>query len=155
VIDMIIADDKESREAALEKLLPIQREDFKELFAAMAPYPVTVRLLDPPMHEFLPSEHQLEDELRALEHYRTVVRGRIAAFGALNLAGTSENVTEEQVNAVELRQQAKSFHVDFRQGTLFAPTGKVHNYIRLCFAYYDEANIKAGVLHLKACLAGN
>jgi len=61
----------------------------------------------------------------------------------------------EQVNAIELRQRAKSFHVDFRQGTLFAPTGIVHNYIRLCFAYYDEANIKAGILRLKACLAGN
>ena len=105
VVEMILARNLEERQAALDKLLPIQREDFKEIFTIMAPRPVTVRLLDPPMHEFLPSEHQLEDELRALEQYRTVVRGRIAAFGALNLAGTSENVTEEQVNAVIAKKE--------------------------------------------------
>ncbi len=67
VIDMILADSKEARKEALEKLFPIQRDDFKQIFEAMSPYPVTVRLLDPPMHEFLPSEHQLEDEIKVLE----------------------------------------------------------------------------------------
>ena len=64
VVDMIIADNKEDRVAALEKLFPIQRDDFQQLFEAMSPYPVTVRLLDPPMHEFLPSEQQLQDEIK-------------------------------------------------------------------------------------------
>jgi pyruvate,orthophosphate dikinase len=76
VIDMILAEDPESRAAALEKLFPIQREDFVKLFTAMSPYPVTVRLLDPPMHEFLPSEHQLEDEIQALKKYETIIKGQ-------------------------------------------------------------------------------
>ena len=61
----------------------------------------------------------------------------------------------EPINAIELRQRAKTFHIDFRQGTLFAPTGKVHNYIRLCFAYYDEAHITEGIQRLKTCLTDN
>ena len=53
---MILADTAEDRQRALDRLLPIQREDFAGIFRAMAPRPVTIRLLDPPMHEFLPSE---------------------------------------------------------------------------------------------------
>src|SRR5690606_22122628 len=59
VVEMIMAHNTEERQLALDKLLPIQREDFKAIFSIMAPRPVTVRLLDPPMHEFLPGEHQL------------------------------------------------------------------------------------------------
>jgi pyruvate,orthophosphate dikinase len=75
VVEMILADDAASRQAALDKLLPIQRGDFKGMFAAMAGKPVTVRLLDPPVHEFLPSEHQLELELDRLVHLRETVSG--------------------------------------------------------------------------------
>ena len=59
--EMIFGRTKEEREAALKKLLPIQRDDFTTLFRAMAGKPVTVRLLDPPLHEFL-SEHHLHEE---------------------------------------------------------------------------------------------
>ncbi|MCF8217279.1 MAG: pyruvate, phosphate dikinase [Chlorobium sp.] len=52
--EMILADDIEGRKAALDKLLPVQREDFYGLFKAMGSRPVTIRLLDPPLHEFLP-----------------------------------------------------------------------------------------------------
>lgn len=52
--EMILADDTEEREAALVKLLPHQRSDFIGIFEAMAGYPVTIRTLDPPLHEFLP-----------------------------------------------------------------------------------------------------
>ncbi len=52
---MIMADDRESRRAALAELQPLQQQDFEGLFAAMAGLPVTVRLLDPPLHEFLPN----------------------------------------------------------------------------------------------------
>lgn len=52
---MILAQDKEVRQAALDRLLPMQREDFKGIFRAMNGLPVTVRLLDPPLHEFLPN----------------------------------------------------------------------------------------------------
>ncbi|MEL6370002.1 MAG: pyruvate, phosphate dikinase [Pseudomonadota bacterium] len=54
VREMILAEDQAGREAALEKLLPMQRSDFKSLFQVMRGLPVTVRLLDPPLHEFLP-----------------------------------------------------------------------------------------------------
>lgn len=56
--EMILADDEAGRRAALEKLLPIQRQDFKDVFEAMAGLPVTVRLLDPPLHEFVPHEEE-------------------------------------------------------------------------------------------------
>lgn len=52
--DMILADDDAARAAALEKLLPMQQSDFEEIFEAMSGLPVTIRLLDPPLHEFLP-----------------------------------------------------------------------------------------------------
>ncbi len=54
VREMILADDEKGRRAALAKLLPMQRSDFVELFEIMAGLPVTIRLLDPPLHEFLP-----------------------------------------------------------------------------------------------------
>ncbi|HVF25202.1 MAG TPA: PLP-dependent aminotransferase family protein [Anaerolineales bacterium] len=57
-----------------------------------------------------------------------------------------------QIDATELRQQAKTFNVDFRQGGLFSCIGGAKNNIRLCFAHYDEAHIEEGILRLKACL---
>ena len=61
--EMILADDRASREAALEKLLPIQRQDFLEIFRAMDGLPTTIRLLDPPLHEFLPNHSELQAEI--------------------------------------------------------------------------------------------
>lgn len=63
VRQMIVAKTKEQREIALEKLLPMQQEDFVGLFKAMEGYPVTIRLLDPPLHEFLPKE---DEDIKAL-----------------------------------------------------------------------------------------
>ncbi|HPE15229.1 MAG TPA: pyruvate, phosphate dikinase, partial [Bacilli bacterium] len=60
---MITAETEEQRERALEDILPYQRSDFEELFKAMAPYPVTIRYLDPPLHEFLP---HTDEEIRPL-----------------------------------------------------------------------------------------
>ncbi len=59
---MIVAKTKEEREKALAELLPLQKEDFKGLFRIMAGYPVTIRLIDPPLHEFLPHD---EDQIKA------------------------------------------------------------------------------------------
>jgi len=59
--EMILADDSDSRQTAVNKLLPFQREDFEGLFRAMEGRPVTIRLLDPPLHEFL-SEHHLQEQ---------------------------------------------------------------------------------------------
>ena len=75
VVDMIVADTPEERRAALDRLLPIQRADFAGLFKAMAPHPVTIRLLDPPIHEFLPTERQLEDDVAKLNELRGAARG--------------------------------------------------------------------------------
>ncbi len=60
---MILATTTEERVAALERLLPMQQADFEELFRAMSPHPVTIRLLDPPLHEFLPSRREIEHEI--------------------------------------------------------------------------------------------
>ncbi|NHK28933.1 pyruvate, phosphate dikinase [Parvularcula flava] len=66
VREMILAEDKAGRETALAKLLPMQRGDFKALFEVMAGLPVTVRLLDPPLHEFLPhSDAEIEEVAKA------------------------------------------------------------------------------------------
>jgi pyruvate,orthophosphate dikinase len=75
VVEMIVAETTADRQTALDKLLPIQREDFKGIFKAMAPRPVTIRLLDPPIHEFLPSEKQLVAELDQLRHLKDTVMG--------------------------------------------------------------------------------
>jgi pyruvate,orthophosphate dikinase len=63
VREMILSDDEKSRRAALAKLLPMQRQDFAELFEIMQGLPVTIRLLDPPLHEFLPHTPQEIDEV--------------------------------------------------------------------------------------------
>ena len=61
--EMILADDEAGRRKALDKLLPMQREDFEGIFAAMHDCPVTVRLLDPPLHEFVPHEEENQLEM--------------------------------------------------------------------------------------------
>ena len=89
---MIMADTTSERIAALDRLLPIQQGDFEVLFRTMAPHPVTIRLLDPPLHEFLPSHHDIDDELAAAkteedwERYLTLgkVRDRIEALTESN-----------------------------------------------------------------------
>lgn len=63
VREMILSDTEEERRRALAKILPMQRGDFKEIFKVMDGYPVTIRLLDPPLHEFLPHTHE---EIEAL-----------------------------------------------------------------------------------------
>jgi pyruvate,orthophosphate dikinase len=63
---MILAENEKGRRAALDKLLPMQRSDFVELFEIMAGLPVTIRLLDPPLHEFLPKTEKEFDEVAAV-----------------------------------------------------------------------------------------
>jgi pyruvate,orthophosphate dikinase len=67
VREMILAEDEQTRRAALSKLLPMQRADFVELFEIMKGLPVTIRLLDPPLHEFLPhTQAEIEEVARAM-----------------------------------------------------------------------------------------
>jgi pyruvate,orthophosphate dikinase len=65
VREMIMAEDAKGREKALRKLLPMQRKDFYGIFKAMAGRPVTIRLLDPPLHEFVPNEKPAQKEMAA------------------------------------------------------------------------------------------
>jgi pyruvate,orthophosphate dikinase len=61
--EMILADNREARVKALDKLLPFQRRDFVGIFKAMNGFPVTIRLIDPPLHEFVPHERKKQEEL--------------------------------------------------------------------------------------------
>lgn len=85
VIEMIVADDKLQRQQALDKLLPIQRADFKGLFEVMSPKKVIIRLLDPPIHEFLPSEPQLQREIKQLEQLHGMAAGANVLCNTMNL----------------------------------------------------------------------
>ena len=67
VQEMILAESKEKRQEAIAKLLPMQKEDFRGIFKAMDGLPVTIRLLDPPLHEFLPSAEELAAQLRGIK----------------------------------------------------------------------------------------
>ena len=79
VRQMILSKSKEDRNGALEKLLPYQKEDFKKIFKVMSGLPVTVRLLDPPLHEFLPKvEKDIEEVARSLNLSSKEVKDRIA-----------------------------------------------------------------------------
>jgi len=85
VRQMIMSTDEAGRRAALSRLLPFQREDFVKLFRIMAGLPVTIRLLDPPLHEFLPhQESELADVAKALGMDMDQVRRRMAELSEAN-----------------------------------------------------------------------
>src|SRR5450631_414660 len=76
---MILADNEKDRRAALKKLLPMQREDFAGVFKAMDGLPVTIRTLDPPLHEFLPRREDLMVEIATLPHADTKEKKALVA----------------------------------------------------------------------------
>jgi pyruvate,orthophosphate dikinase len=85
VRQMIMANDEAGRRAALEKLLPYQRKDFIELFRIMAGLPVTIRLLDPPLHEFLPhGDAELEDVAHSLGMSMDAIHQRAGELSEAN-----------------------------------------------------------------------
>jgi pyruvate,orthophosphate dikinase len=100
VQEMILADDEAGRRAALDRLLPFQQSDFEGIFEAMAGLPVTIRLLDPPLHEFLPSEEQATDEkmrarIRALREANPMLGTRGCRLGLV-----FPEIYEMQVRAI-------------------------------------------------------
>ena len=108
--EMILADNKEARVKALDKLLPFQRRDFVGIFQAMDGFPVTIRLIDPPLHEFVPHERGKQEELAAELNIdvQTVVR-RVEQLHEANpmlghrgcrLAITYPEILEMQVRAI-------------------------------------------------------
>ncbi|MBX6366773.1 MAG: pyruvate, phosphate dikinase [Rhodospirillales bacterium] len=110
VREMIMADDAEGRKKALAKLLPMQRGDFEELFRIMEGLPVTIRLLDPPLHEFLPkTEAEFEEMAKATGKDLAAIRHRAAALHEANpmlghrgcrLAITWPEIPEMQARAI-------------------------------------------------------
>ena len=92
--EMILADNVEDRRAALDELLPLQQEDFEGVFEAMDGLPVTIRLLDPPLHEFLPPD---EDDPRA--HALREVNPMLGTRGC-RLAILHPEIYEMQVRAI-------------------------------------------------------
>ena len=101
---MILADDKKDRRAALKKLLPEQREDFIGLFEAMDGLPVTIRLLDPPLHEFLPKREKLMVDLGALPYadakHKKALVGEYREYGARG-AGDLKKLLSALLSRVE------------------------------------------------------
>jgi len=85
VLEMIIAEDQAQRQEALDRLLLIQRADFKGLLKTMAGLPVTIRLLDPPIHEFLPAEQQVVREIEELQHLYKTASGMEILSNTLDL----------------------------------------------------------------------
>jgi pyruvate,orthophosphate dikinase len=85
VRQMILADKVEKRRAALAKILPMQRNDFIELFEIMAGLPVTIRLLDPPLHEFLPhADHEIEEVAEQMNASSDALRARVSELQEFN-----------------------------------------------------------------------
>lgn len=85
VREMILAESLEGRKSALAKLLPMQRGDFEEIFKIMRGLPVTIRLLDPPLHEFLPREEdEFEDVAKAIGTDVTLVKRRASELHEFN-----------------------------------------------------------------------
>ncbi len=118
--EMILAEGLAGREEALEKLLPIQREDFEGIFAAMHDLPVTVRLLDPPLHEFVPHDEKGQQEMAdvmgvTIQHIKEKVED-LAEFNPMlghrgcRLGNTYPEITVMQTRAIveaALNLQAK------------------------------------------------
>jgi pyruvate, orthophosphate dikinase len=85
VREMILSDTEQGRRAALAKLLPMQRQDFAELFEIMTGLPVTIRLLDPPLHEFLPNtDEEIDEVAKVMKVSADKLRARAAELHEVN-----------------------------------------------------------------------
>jgi len=110
VREMILADDEDGRRRALNKLLPMQREDFRGIFEVMKELPVTIRTLDPPLHEFLPhSDREIEDLAKKINVPAEKLKARVASLHESNpmlghrgcrLGVVYPEITEMQARAI-------------------------------------------------------
>jgi pyruvate,orthophosphate dikinase len=162
--EMILAEDEASRRRALAKILPLQEEDFAGIFRAMDGLPVTIRLLDPPLHEFLPQE---EDEIRTLAAQMDVapeaIRRKVAALHEMNpmlghrgcrLGLTYPEIYEVQAEAiVRAALTVKREGVDVRPEIMIPLTGTVREMsdsralcLRVAQKVMDEAGEKVDFL---------
>jgi len=106
--EMILAQDPEGRKKALAKLLPMQRGDFEAIFRAMEGFPVCIRMLDPPLHEFLPhDEHEVEVLARSLgksaEEVQRIVNSLQETNPMLGLRGCRLGITYPEITAMQAR----------------------------------------------------
>ncbi|HZY65808.1 MAG TPA: pyruvate, phosphate dikinase [Rubrobacteraceae bacterium] len=125
---MILSEDEKALDAALEKLEPLQREDFEEIFKAMDGLPVTVRLLDPPLHEFLPDSKDLatevaEVEARGEDAGELVRQWRVAerleeANPMLGMRGVRLGIVRPEVYRMQARAIAAAAEAVAREGYL-------------------------------------
>jgi pyruvate,orthophosphate dikinase len=108
--EMILADDEQGRREALDRLLPIQRKDFEGIFEAMHDLPVTVRLLDPPLHEFVPHDEKGQQEMADVMGVSVkVIKQKVEDLSEFNpmlghrgcrLGNTYPEITEMQTRAI-------------------------------------------------------
>lgn len=126
VREMIVADNKMERERALDKLLPMQRQDFQALFMTMKGYPVTIRLLDPPLHEFVP---QTDAETRELakrldvdyDKLRLRVRGLHEFNPMLGHRGCRLAITYPEIYVMQTRAIAEAACEVIKAGLKLVP----------------------------------
>ena len=106
--EMIVSKTAEQREKALEKILPMQREDFEGLFKAMQGYPVTIRLLDPPLHEFLPHTDEeintlANDMQMTFEELKNIVEGLHEFNPMMGHRGCRLDVTYPEIGVMQTK----------------------------------------------------
>ncbi len=115
---MILAADRDERRAALDELLPLQQEDFEGIFEAMEGLPVTIRLLDPPLHEFLPHPADVErdverarieqsDDLQELEHTLERVHSLAETNPMLGTRGVRLGILHPEISEMQVRAIAR------------------------------------------------
>ncbi len=149
--EMICATDEKGRRAALAKILPMQRADFAALFEIMAPLPVTVRLLDPPLHEFLP-HHEREQEAvaEALRMPIERLRSRVAELSEFNpmlgFRGCRLGIRYPEITAMQARAIFEAaVEVGRRTGTTLVPEVMIP-----LVAYRREYDILAEIIRAEA-----
>ncbi len=132
--EMILAADEAGRREALAKLLPIQREDFEGIFEAMNGLPVTVRLLDPPLHEFVPHDDKGQKEMAKVMNVPVeTIKNKISELEEFNpmlghrgcrLGNTYPEITEMQARAIiEAALNLKARGLDARPEIMIPLTG--------------------------------
>lgn len=138
--EMILAKDEEGRRASLNKLLPVQKEDFKGIFKAMEGYPVTVRLLDPPLHEFVPHDEKGQEEMAkamniSFQEIKERVEGLLESNPMLGLRGCRlgnlyPEITEMQTRAIiEAALELKKEGINAMPEIMVPLTGIVYEFI--------------------------
>lgn len=136
VREMILAEDESGRRQALKKLLPMQKDDFKSIFRVMAGKPVTIRLLDPPLHEFLPqTEKEIEEMAQEMQVTTETIRAKIKSLHEFNpmlghrgcrLGITYPEISEMQTQAIiEAAGEVKAQGIDVHPEIMVPLVGTV------------------------------